>query len=203
MSYTTALGRLSVLVGVVSTSIVLLWYALVAITGSSSPLMVNVSGASMHHNRGDLIFTTLSTHKHTFQVGELVVFRRQPDLATVGIMHRVVRLVTREERDVKSECGVVVGFVTKGDDNIVDDRGLYPNGHQYLPLDAIIAYPLMEIPYAGLLLIAMQDYSWFFSTLFACVCICTILRPTPSTILLTTFCVSLFTSSFLIPPVFT
>ena len=48
--------------------------------------------------------------------------------------------------------------MTKGDNNPVDDRGLYPRGVHYLKDKQIIGKVLGTVPYAGFPTIILNDY---------------------------------------------
>lgn len=49
-------------------------------------------------------------------------------------------------------------YLTKGDNNNVDDRGLYPRNTFYLEEDHIIGKVFGITPYAGYLTIVLNDY---------------------------------------------
>jgi signal peptidase len=49
-------------------------------------------------------------------------------------------------------------YLTKGDNNPVDDRGLYPRGVFYLNEKQVIGKVAGMIPYAGYLTIVLNDY---------------------------------------------
>jgi len=51
-----------------------------------------------------------------------------------------------------------VRYLTKGDNNPVDDRGLYPRGVYYLTENQVIGKVAGMIPYAGYLTIVLNDY---------------------------------------------
>ncbi len=48
--------------------------------------------------------------------------------------------------------------MTKGDNNPVDDRGLYPRGTYYLKDKQIIGKVMGIVPYAGYATIILNDY---------------------------------------------
>ena len=49
-------------------------------------------------------------------------------------------------------------FLSKGDNNPVDDRGLYPKDSVYLDDTNIVAHVWANIPYSGYLTLLMNDY---------------------------------------------
>ena len=55
--------------------------------------------------------------------------------------------------------------MTKGDNNPVDDRGLYPKGVAYLDENAVVGHVLANIPYSGFLTLLVNDYPYVKYTL--------------------------------------
>ena len=49
-------------------------------------------------------------------------------------------------------------FLTKGDNNNVDDRGLYPKGTPYLDQSNVVGHVYANIPYSGYLTLILNDY---------------------------------------------
>ena len=56
-------------------------------------------------------------------------------------------------------------FLTKGDNNPVDDRGLYPKGINYLEEEQVVGHVFATIPYSGYLTLLMNDYPYVKYTL--------------------------------------
>lgn len=52
-------------------------------------------------------------------------------------------------------------YLTKGDNNPVDDRGLYPKGQHYLKESQIVGKVAGILPYGGYLTILLNDYPMF------------------------------------------
>ena len=50
-------------------------------------------------------------------------------------------------------------FVTKGDNNAVDDRGNYPNGQKWLKKRNVIGRAKGFLPYLGMVTILLNDYN--------------------------------------------
>ncbi|XP_073219346.1 signal peptidase complex catalytic subunit SEC11A isoform X2 [Lepidochelys kempii] len=71
--------------------------------------------------RGDLLFLT-NRIEDPIRVGEIVVFRIEG--REIPIVHRVLKIHEKQNGDIK--------FLTKGDNNAVDDRGLYKQGQHWL-----------------------------------------------------------------------
>lgn len=49
-------------------------------------------------------------------------------------------------------------FLTKGDNNAVDDRGLYADGQQWLGMDDIVGHAVGVLPYVGFVTIVMNEW---------------------------------------------
>lgn len=105
-----------------------IWKGLSVVTGSSSPLVVVLSGSmEPAFQRGDILF--LWNREARVAVGDIVVYNApQRD---IPIVHRVVR----EHVVVTSGSGsdqVDQYLLTKGDNNERDDLPLYGYGKTYL-----------------------------------------------------------------------
>ena len=53
-----------------------------------------------------------------------------------------------------------VKYLTKGDNNPVDDRGLYPKNVAYLDPDSVVGHVVATIPYSGYLTLLLNDYPY-------------------------------------------
>ena len=110
------------------------------LTGSESPIVVVLSGSmEPAFYRGDLLMLTHDVQEPV-RVGDIVVFKIEG--REIPIVHRVLKIhekyisklidyislswfsVSREDGKLK--------FLTKGDNNNVDDRGLYVPGQYWL-----------------------------------------------------------------------
>ncbi|CAJ0888359.1 125_t:CDS:2 [Entrophospora sp. SA101] len=101
-------------------SALMLWKTLSLYTNSESPIVVVLSGSmEPAFFRGDLLFLTMP--KEPVKVGDIVVFKIQG--REVPIVHRVIKLHNKAQSDKQY-------ILTKGDNNQVDDRGLY-NKNQF------------------------------------------------------------------------
>ena len=124
----------------------MVWNVLKLVTWNESPVVVVLSGSmepSMY--RGDILFL----HKNTpIANGDIIVYSIEGE--GIPIVHRVTTVQTNEKGEVR--------YLTKGDNNPVDDRGLYPRGQHYLKDKQVIGKVLGTIPYAGYLTILLNDY---------------------------------------------
>ncbi|XP_065727024.1 signal peptidase complex catalytic subunit SEC11A isoform X2 [Phocoena phocoena] len=103
-------------------SALMIWKGLMVITGSESPIVVVLSGSmEPAFHRGDLLFLT-NRVEDPIRVGEIVVFRIEG--REIPIVHRVLKIHEKQNGHIK--------FLTKGDNNAVDDRGLYKQGQHWL-----------------------------------------------------------------------
>ncbi len=104
--------------GMIVSSALMIWKGLMVVTGSESPIVVVLSGSmEPAFHRGDLLFLT-NYESEDIRVGEIVVFKVEG--RDIPIVHRVLKLHEKADGEVK--------FLTKGDNNSVDDRGLYAPG---------------------------------------------------------------------------
>ncbi|CAH1251363.1 SEC11C [Branchiostoma lanceolatum] len=109
------------------TSAVMTWKGLMLMTNCRIPIIVLVSGGMADLNRGDLFFTS-NFSDDPIHVGETMVF--QVEGRGIPIIHRVIKLHKKVNGELK--------LLTKGDENPVDDRGLYPPGQEWLRRENII-----------------------------------------------------------------
>lgn len=58
-------------------------------------------------------------------------------------------------------------YLTKGDNNMVDDRGLYAPGQMWLSREDIVGRARASLPYIGLVTILMNAYPWLKGVLLA------------------------------------
>lgn len=121
------------------------------VTGSESPIVVVLSGSmEPAFHRGDLLFLT-NYREDPIKVGDIVVFRVEG--REIPIVHRVIKLHEKEDGSVK--------ILTKGDNNSVDDRGLYAPGQLWLEKKDIVGRARGFVPYVGIVTILMNDYPKF------------------------------------------
>jgi signal peptidase len=98
--------------------------------------------------RGDILF--LSNLQERVDVGDIVVFKvAQRD---IPIVHRVLR--------VHEHVGGGVDYLTKGDNNNIDDRNLYAPDQLWVHRDEIMGTAKASLPYVGMVTIVLNDYPW-------------------------------------------
>ncbi|WAR29769.1 SC11A-like protein [Mya arenaria] len=124
--------------GMIVSSALMIWKGLMVVTGSESPIVVVLSGSmEPAFYRGDLLFLT-NYREEPIRVGEIVVFKIEG--REIPIVHRVLKIHEKENGTVR--------FLTKGDNNSVDDRGLYAPGQLWLEKKEVVgrARGFSEIP---------------------------------------------------------
>lgn len=146
--------------GMIVSSALMLWKGLIVVTGSESPIVVVLSGSmEPAFHRGDLLFLT-DYQDEPVRVGEIVVFKVEG--RDIPIVHRILKL------HEKGDKNNTVKFLTKGDNNSVDDRSLYAPGQIWLTPDDIVGRARGFLPYVGMITIFMNEYPKFKYTLLAC-----------------------------------
>jgi signal peptidase I len=137
--------------GMIVSSALMIWKGLMVVTGSESPIVVVLSGSmEPAFFRGDLLFLT-NYEDEAIRVGEIVVFKVEG--REIPIVHRVLRIHEKENGTLK--------FLTKGDNNQVDDRGLYAPGQLWLEKKDVVGRAKGFVPYVGMVTILMNDYPKF------------------------------------------
>uniref|UniRef100_A0A8C5LM14 Signal peptidase complex catalytic subunit SEC11 n=1 Tax=Leptobrachium leishanense TaxID=445787 RepID=A0A8C5LM14_9ANUR len=132
-------------------SALMIWKGLIVVTGSESPIVVVLSGSmEPAFHRGDLLFLT-NFHEDPIRAGEIVVFKVEG--RDIPIVHRVIKVHEKDSGDIK--------FLTKGDNNEVDDRGLYKEGQNWLEKKDVVGRARGFLPYVGMVTIVMNDYPKF------------------------------------------
>ncbi|VDN98353.1 unnamed protein product [Rodentolepis nana] len=131
----------------VLSSALMIWKSLILITNSPSPIVVVLSGSmEPAFYRGDLLFLT-NFESEPLNVGDITVFKIYD--REIPIVHRVMRV---------HQSNGTVKFLTKGDNNAVDDRALYPQGQDWLEEKHIMGKAKGFLPYIGMVTIIMNDY---------------------------------------------
>ncbi|KAL3318966.1 Signal peptidase complex catalytic subunit S11C [Cichlidogyrus casuarinus] len=129
-------------------SALMMWKSLIVITGSPSPIVVVLSGSmEPAYYRGDLLFLTNFTDEPV-RVGDVAVFKIED--REIPIVHRVMRIHEQENGQLK--------FLTKGDNNQVDDRGLYAEHQDWLQPKDMLGRTKGYLPYIGMVTIIMNDF---------------------------------------------
>ena len=108
-------------------SALMIWKGLMFVTKSESPVVVVLSGSmEPAFQRGDILF--LNNQDNPIRVGEVVVFKIKD--RDIPIVHRVMK--------VREKADGAVELLTKGDNNRVDDRGLYAPGQLWLSREDVL-----------------------------------------------------------------
>ncbi|KAK6915027.1 Peptidase S24/S26A/S26B/S26C [Dillenia turbinata] len=137
----------SIFTGMIVTSALIIWKALMCITGSESPVVVVLSGSmEPGFKRGDILFLHMS--KDPIRAGEIVVFN--VDGREIPIVHRVIKVHERQDTGE-------VDVLTKGDNNYGDDRLLYAHGQLWLHRHHIMGRAVGFLPYVGWVTIIMTE----------------------------------------------
>ena len=163
-------------------SALMMWKGLMFATHSESPVVVVLSGSmEPAFQRGDILF--LTNLDDPIAVGEIVVFKVAG--RDIPLVHRVLRVHERGLLTAESAPPVTspfslepappapapahaaggalpplgaVDFLTKGDNNNIDDRNLYAPGHLWLQRSEILGRARASLPYAGMVTILLNDY---------------------------------------------
>eukprot|EP00033_Pygsuia_biforma_P003808 GCRY01004173.1.p1 GENE.GCRY01004173.1~~GCRY01004173.1.p1 ORF type:complete len:181 (+),score=14.65 GCRY01004173.1:71-613(+) len=135
--------------GLIVSSALMIWKTLVILTNSQSPIVVVLSGSmEPGFSRGDLLF--LTKYDTPYQTGDIIVFNL--DGRDIPIVHRILSLHEKPDGSLN--------ILTKGDNNPVNDRGLYPPQQRWLSRSNIVGRAQMFMPHVGIVTIIMNDYPY-------------------------------------------
>lgn len=135
--------------GMMVSSVIILWKTMMCISSSESPIVVVLSGSmEPGFQKGDILFLHMS--KAPIRSGEIVVFHVEGK--DIPIVHRVIKV--HEHHDTKA-----VDVLTKGDDNDVDDDegGIYADDQQWLQQQDVAGRIVGFLPYVGWVTIIMSE----------------------------------------------
>merc|ERR1711865_1124466 len=119
--------------GMIVFSALMIWKGLMFWTKAESPVVVVLSGSmEPAFFRGDILF--LNRGYAPFQAGEVCVFKISG--REIPIVHRIVKVHQRADLGDGSPIGQ--DMLTKGDNNNLDDRGLYNDGQLWLSDQEVI-----------------------------------------------------------------
>ena len=141
-------------------SALMIWKSLMVYTRSESPVVVVLSGSmEPAFQRGDILF--LNNDPSPLTAGEIVVFKIEG--RDIPIVHRILTVHEGDEdavTDVAKDSESVLGtrYLTKGDHNHIDDRGLYKVGQLWLKRSHILGRARGALPYVGMVTIVLNDY---------------------------------------------
>lgn len=137
--------------GMIVSSALMIWKGMMVVTSSESPIVVVLSGSmEPAFYRGDLLLLT-NYESEPIRAGEIVVFKIEG--RDIPIVHRAIKVHETEDGTVK--------FLTKGDNNSVDDRGLYNPGQLWVRRNEVVGRARGFLPYVGIVTILMNDYPKF------------------------------------------
>ncbi|KXT15015.1 hypothetical protein AC579_7772 [Pseudocercospora musae] len=125
------------------------WKIWSLITGSTIPAMVVISESmAPAFHRGDLIL--LWNRTRNINVGDIPVvwFEEQ----SLPMVHRCIQSYWEAGQD-----GPRQHFLTKGDNNDVDDVGLYPPGRTSVHRNEVVGNVAAYVPFLGWLAIAPRE----------------------------------------------
>ncbi|KAI9093855.1 signal peptidase complex I, partial [Phlyctochytrium arcticum] len=133
-------------VGLIVSSALMIWKGLSVVTDSESPIVVVLS-ESMEpaFRRGDLLFLTQPSSP--ILIGDICVFKITGK--EVPIVHRVIELHAQNETQ---------WILTKGDNNEINDRGLYNHGQMWIKKEDVVGRVKGFLPYVGIITILLNDY---------------------------------------------
>ncbi|TFK28650.1 signal peptidase complex catalytic subunit SEC11 [Coprinopsis marcescibilis] len=149
----------------------MIWKGLGVVTNSESPIVVVLSGSmEPAFYRGDLLFLTNPPSEH-YKTGDITVYKIPGQ--DIPIVHRVLetrnlpptvdvrqytkrygRLTTQSKTSNQTDPQLLL---TKGDNNQIDDIGLY-QGIEWLERSHIVGKVRGFLPYVGYVTIAMNDF---------------------------------------------
>ncbi|KAI8883861.1 SEC11-like protein C, partial [Backusella circina FSU 941] len=135
----------------IGASALMIWKALAVVTNTESPIVVVLSGSmEPAFHRGDLLFLTLPRNEQ-ININDICVFKL-PE-RPIPIVHRVIKL--HEDTATKKEY-----ILTKGDNNALDDRGLYDRRQMWIHKEHVVGKVKGFLPYVGMITIVMNDFPW-------------------------------------------
>lgn len=118
----------------------MIWKLFSILLNNDSPIVVVLSESmSPGFERGDILWLA----KKRFEVGEMTVFQiRNKEIPCV---HRCIKQFGER-------------YLTKGDNNLVDDVGLYPRGRPYLTSEDVKSVVVGYIPYFGQITLLINSF---------------------------------------------
>lgn len=146
------------------TSAYMTWKLLGSIVNHYSPFVVVLSESmSPEFHRGDILFITM--FNEDIKCGDIVVFETKKN--QIPIVHRVLNTHLSKKTNKKY-------FLTKGDNNSLNDRGLYNRNQLWLNQEHIKAKIQGFIPYVGMLSIIIKENPLIKNTVVLSMCLFTL-----------------------------
>eukprot|EP01095_Lingulamoeba_sp_RSL-Kostka_P003972 TRINITY_DN15083_c0_g1_i1.p1 TRINITY_DN15083_c0_g1~~TRINITY_DN15083_c0_g1_i1.p1 ORF type:complete len:193 (-),score=49.79 TRINITY_DN15083_c0_g1_i1:92-628(-) len=134
--------------GLIVASALIIWKSLMLVTNTESPIVVVLTGSmEPGYYRGDLLF--LWWDDSPIVSGDVIVYII--DGKEIPIVHRAMNV----HQDTKTNEEKVL---SKGDNNPVNDRGLYNRGQLWLDRYHLLGRIKGYVPYIGVITILMNDY---------------------------------------------
>ncbi|GMR54630.1 hypothetical protein PMAYCL1PPCAC_24825, partial [Pristionchus mayeri] len=131
----------------VGSSALMLWKGFFILTGTSAPITVVISGSmEPAFFRGDVL-VLVNDEEDPVRVGDITVFKVEGK--EIPIVHRVIKV-----HEVNKN---VTKILTKGDNNRVDDRGLYAPGQMWLTKEDLVGRAKFILPHIGMVTILMNE----------------------------------------------
>eukprot|EP00917_Polyrhabdina_sp_WS-2016_P025374 GHVP01054704.1.p1 GENE.GHVP01054704.1~~GHVP01054704.1.p1 ORF type:complete len:185 (-),score=11.84 GHVP01054704.1:261-815(-) len=142
------------------------WILLGSILNHCSPFVVVLSGSmEPGFQRGDILF--MSNVNENIECNDIVVFETKKN--EIPIVHRVVN------KHISNKTNKYY-YLTKGDNNRGNDRGLYNNNMIWIDENHIKAKIKGYVPYIGMLSIMIKENNAIKSVFIAFLCILTFLN---------------------------
>ncbi|EJW02096.1 signal peptidase I [Edhazardia aedis USNM 41457] len=117
----------------------IIWKGIGLLLNNDSPIVVVLSESmSPGFERGDILFLRPKNRYEDYTVGDITVF--QINKTEIPIVHRTIKRFGNN-------------ILTKGDNNRLDDVGLYRPGQRYLTEADVLSRVVANLPYFGMITI--------------------------------------------------
>ncbi|KAI1377695.1 putative signal peptidase complex catalytic subunit SEC11 [Hypoxylon crocopeplum] len=144
------------------------WKGLCLLTNSSRPIVcvVSESMAPAFH-RGDIL--VLWNWTRSVEPGDIPVvwFGDNP----LPMVHRVLHVSTYNTKQGHDSPSTTQIFLTKGDNNLLNDVALYPEDRTSVLRKEVVGFVRGYVPLVGWIVIGMQELSWVKPVVFVLVAI--------------------------------
>ena len=127
--------------------VLMCWQCLMLFTGCTTPLLVVCSRGGVNDYRVGTMILVTNIQGEKVMAGDSLVFHVPGQ--DMQVVHRVIKVQEDEKMGAR--------FLTKGDDNPVDDRGLYPAGQVWLENKDVAGKVIFVMPYLGIVIIILQQ----------------------------------------------
>ena len=142
-------------VAMIASSVLVTWNLSKCVTGSVAPLVVVLSESmspAMH--RGDILLLQNTFQSNDVNVGDIVVFHIKE--REIPIVHRVINKVIGPTHYNTTKDDWL--FLSKGDNNRLDDVGIYAEGQNWITRKDIQGKVVGILRYVGFVTIMLNDY---------------------------------------------